>query len=251
MSTGDQTAIIGGNGDDVIRADAATINGGSGDDDIYAETGTVLGGNGNDAVILTAGTAEGGDGDDSLTGGGNGQTVLFGQAGNDRLSIRGTASEAHGGIGDDFIGVENDALGFGGDGNDTLQLSSGATGSGGDGDDLITVWNRLGDEDGPATATGGAGSDTFDVLVRNALNGEADDIFLHITDFDVTEDVLQVDAWELSSEVSDVEIIEADDGTYTDVRVTFTGIPALGPGIAIIRLDGTPGITADNVVINM
>ena len=116
-------------------------------------------------------------------------------------------------------------------------------------EELVHAWNQFRDEDGPATATGGDGSDTFDARVWNGFGGEADDIYLHITDFDVDEDVLQVGVFQTDNEVAGVEVIEADGGTHTDVRVTYTGRPGTAPGIAIIRLDGTPGITADHIVI--
>ena len=91
--------------------------------------------------------------------------------------------------------------------------------------------------------------DTFDARVWNARDGEADNIYMTITDFDPTEDVLQVGVFQTGNNVDSIEIVEADDGSYSDVRVTYTPQDGLDPGIAVIRLEGTTGVTADQIVI--
>lgn len=244
--------LIGGQGDDTIdaRGDDAIIQGGDGNDFVQANSATVEGGAGDDSLTIVGGTANGGDGNDRLNGFGEGLNLLRGEAGNDRLYISGIGSEAHGGAGDDFVAVNNGATGHGDAGDDTLQVEAGGTAFGGDGDDLFTVWNQFRDGDGAPVITGGEGEDTIDARVWNAGGGEADDFYLRMTDFDPAEDVLQVGTFQTGNAVDDVELIEAPDGSHTDVRITFT--PQSGgsvPGIAVIRLEGTTGMTADQVVI--
>lgn len=270
FATTDGITLDGQGGDDLLQTLSAdvTLNGGAGDDnlslgpdgradggdgdDIINAMGTdadVVGGAGDDQIGIQGGVAFGGAGDETLDSFGPAPAILDGGAGEDRLFTRSEGSENSGGAGDDFIGVGAGVSGFGGTGNDHLQVESGGLASGGDGDDLITVWNQFRDEDGPAIVSGGDGADTFDARVRNAFDGEADDIYLRITDFDVDEDVLQVGLFDPGNDVSGVEVIEAADGAHTDVRVTHSGRNGLDGGIAVIRLDGTPGITPDHVVI--
>lgn len=245
--------LLGGAGDDVINATGqdVLIDAGSGDDRVTAVVGEIDGGEGRDQITLLGGSASGGLGDDILYKYGDAPGVLQGDAGADTLTIFGAESEAFGGIGDDFIGVNTGALGYGEAGNDRLQLESGAFGDGGAGDDLITVWNqfRPSDDAGPARATGGSGADTFDVRVWNAFGGEADGIYLNIEDFNVDEDILQVGVFQTGNEVAGVEINEASNGAFTDVRVSYTGYEGRAGGIATIRLNGTTGLAAENVVI--
>jgi Ca2+-binding RTX toxin-like protein len=243
--------LIGGLGNDTIESGGANVvvDGGAGDDYITARSATVGGGVGDDRISITSGTANGGEGDDRLVSYGDGPSLLYGDAGNDSASVSGAESQAYGGAGDDFIGVDNGAAGYGGAGDDRIQLDAGTTGNGGAGDDLFTVWNQFRDNDGPAVVTTGEGADTIDARVWNAVNGEADDIYLRVTDFDTAEDVLQVGVFQTGNEVDDVEIVEAEDGSHTDIRVTYTALAGLDPGVAVIRLEGTTGVTAGNLVI--
>ncbi|MBY5931645.1 hypothetical protein KUV51_01435 [Tateyamaria omphalii] len=244
--------LNGGAGDDTIEGGAdITADGGDGNDSINIESGSVIGGLGDDTIDLLGGTAEGGEGADVLRSYTDAEATLFGNAGDDRLSVSGDGSEAHGGDGDDFVGVDTAAAsGFGGAGNDTLQLDSGAFGDGGTGDDLFTVWNQFRDEDGPATVTTGDGEDTISAMVWNPLNGRAEDVYLSVTDFDPAEDVLMVGVFQTQDvAVDEVDIVEASDGSFTDVEVTYTPRSGQDPGIAVIRLVGTTGMTADQVMI--
>ncbi|MFY0679752.1 MAG: hypothetical protein JXR13_04170 [Thalassovita sp.] len=244
--------LIGGQGDDTIESTGVDLVADTGDGDDYVRGGsfaTVDLGAGNDRATILSGTVHGGEGDDRLTSSRHDVSLLYGEAGNDSISISGAGSEAHGGSGDDFVGVNNSAVGYGGEGDDRLQLDSGTTGYGGAGDDLFTVWNQFRDEDGPAIVTGGEGADTIDARVWNAFRGEADDIYLRVTDFDPAEDVLQVGVFQTANEVDNIELVEAEDGSYTDVRVNYTALWSLPPGTAVIRLEGAIGMTADQIVI--
>ena len=241
----DSVTINGDMGDDTIRTDSpnTTVNGGAGDDRISSDTssddGTLIEGDGNVSLYGNAGddrietyasgSAFGGIGNDTVNVRGENRGFAYGGAGDDNLGVAGEGSQAYGGNGDDFIAVSNGTTGFGEAGDDYLQVDEGGTAFGGTGDDLFTAWNRHNDPDGPAILTGGEGSDTFDALVRNAAGGEADDIYMQITDFDCDEDVLQVGAWNRDNPVSNIKLVEAADGSFTDVRVT--------------------GMTADQVII--
>ncbi|WP_299368908.1 hypothetical protein [uncultured Tateyamaria sp.] len=245
-------SLDGGDGDDLIRATGAdvVVEGGAGNDSLDAASGTVTGGAGDDSISLHEGTARGGAGDDSMVSYTDAAADLFGEEGDDRFTIFGEGSRAFGGAGDDFIGVNAGAAAFGEAGNDHLQVESGATAEGGAGDDLFTVWNQFRDEDGPATVTGGDGADTFDARVWNAVNGTADDIYMEVTDFDPAEDVLAVGVFQTTGvEVDTVVVSEAADGSFSDVTVTYTARAGQDPGIAVIRLSGTTGMTADQVVV--
>lgn len=247
--------LIGGLGNDDITSYGQNdvLDAGDGDDFIraYGSNTTIDGGAGNDTIESHSGTATGGEGDDVLRGynRGDGPVLLDGGAGNDRVFVFGDGSQGYGGEGDDFIALVDGTTGYGDEGNDMLQVDSGATAYGGDGDDFFKVWNQFRNDDGPTVVTGGAGADTFDARVWNARDGEADNIYMTITDFDPTEDVLQVGVFQTGNNVDSIEIVEADDGSYSDVRVTYTPQDGLDPGIAVIRLEGTTGVTADQIVI--
>ncbi|MCZ4352469.1 hypothetical protein O4H61_08065 [Roseovarius aestuarii] len=243
--------LIGDAGDDVFESRGADviIDGGTGDDIVTAVSATVDGGAGDDNIVIHSGSATGGDGEDYVSGYGDGPTQLYGNRGDDRVSAYGAETQAYGGQGDDFVALNNGATGYGGGGDDTLQMDAGTVGFGGNGDDTFTVWNQFRDEAGPAIITGGAGNDLIDARVWNPLRGEADDIYLRVTDFDPSEDVLQIGAFQTDVEVDQVQLEEAGDGSYTDVRITYTSLHGLPPGLAVIRLDGTTGMTADQIAI--
>ncbi len=260
-TTGETVSIIGGAGDDSIYAEGLDnfIQSGGGDDLIYAAGGEIDLGKGDDSARITIlnptsnftigdATVHGGAGNDTISsGGGDSMSTIYGDAGDDNLGLYGDGSVGRGGNGADFLGVRNGATGYGGAGDDHLQVDSGSRAFGGGGDDLFQIWNFLHDDAGPAVITLGEGNDTVEVAARNASRGEADDIYLRITDFDPDEDVLQVGTYN-SGKVASIEIVEADDGSHTDVRVTYKE-SNLTPGIAVIRLDGTPGLTTDQIVI--
>jgi Ca2+-binding RTX toxin-like protein len=133
----------------------------------------------------------GGLGNDTLSGG-LGDDRLFGEGGNDTLygntaaTPNGTADGIdllYGGSGNDqlFGGSQNDQL-FGGDGNDRLD--------GGTDSDFMT---------------GGAGIDTFVMRAENSYQNDS------ITDFDVTQDKLDVSALG----ISEFDTIKALNGNST------------------------------------
>ncbi|KIC50341.1 calcium-binding protein [Tateyamaria sp. ANG-S1] len=257
------TTLTGGAGDDLLQGvfversqgsfsingtePAIVIDGGDGNDTITSSNATIDAGTGDDSVRLFGGEVRGGEGDDRLSAQGDGVATLLGEAGNDRLTIGGAGSEAYGDDGDDFVSVDTGALGSGGAGNDRLNISAGATGLGGAGDDEITVFDFFNNEDGPATVTGGEGADTIEALIRNPF-GDTEVLFFQITDFDPSEDVLQISSFN-GAEVEDIEIVEDPGGAFTDVRVTFPPLNGVETGITVVRLEGTPGITEDQIVL--
>ncbi|WP_281967511.1 calcium-binding protein [Roseovarius nanhaiticus] len=247
----DDVTLLGGAGNDTLESSGANtiIDGDAGDDVVTARAATVTGGEGDDRITITSGAATGGAGDDRLASFGMGTSLLQGGAGADSLSVSGAESEAFGGSGNDFIGTSNGAAGFGGAGDDRMQVDSGTRADGGAGNDVFTVWNQFRDPDGPATVTTGDGADTINALVRNAARGEADDIYLRVTDFDPAEDLLEVGSFQTGNRVDDVEINEAADGSHTDIRVSYTALSGLPPGIAVIRLEGTTGVSSANIAI--
>ena len=265
--------LLGGAGADDILAYGldAQIDAGDGDDNVRAVSGTVVLGAGDDDATIYRGEAYGGTGNDIIYGYGSEATEfyngdlsvvlpegdpsdaskIYGEEGDDSLIVRGEGSEAYGGADNDFLSVSGGAVAFGEDGNDTMQMSAGGTADGGAGDDTFVVTEFLHRDSSSSSAivvTGGAGADTFEATVRNAYNGEAD--FMRITDFDPTEDLLQVDSYGSGNTVSNIDIVEASDGSYSEVRVTFDDPSSgLDPGIAVIRLDGVTGMTADQVIV--
>lgn len=261
-TTGETVSIIGGAGDDSIDADGLDnfIQSGDGDDVIYAAGGELHLGKGDDKAAITElnptsnftigdTTVHGGAGNDTISsGGGDSMSTIYGEAGDDNLGLNGEGAVGRGGNGADFLHVSNGATGYGGAGDDRIHVwYSGARAFGGGGDDLFRITNDLHNDDDPTVFTLGEGNDTVEVITDDAYRGEADDIFLRITDFDPDEDVLQVAA-DYAGRVAAIEIVEADDGSHTDVRVTYKekGLP---PGIGVIRLDGTPGLTADQIIV--
>jgi Ca2+-binding RTX toxin-like protein len=136
-----QELLLGGDGDDLVLANACVAKGCSNDRYISLAS-TLDGGAGNDVVT-------GGDANDVLTGGA-GSDTLTGLAGNDRID---------GGPGDDRLdgGGGNDVL-RGSGGNDTLD--------GGDGNDKLTGGS------GKNLLMGGAGNDRF--VVRDGKRDRVD-----------------------------------------------------------------------------
>ena len=129
-------------------------------------------GAGNDSVTIGDGVTanveiHGGTGDDTITSSSTGTNLLYGDDGNDRLTVLDTdashgivagAATVFGGNGDDVIttGAANDVI-FGGDGNDKIKS--------GDGND----WIEGGMESVAIAANGKANGDTIDA-------GKGDDV---------------------------------------------------------------------------
>ncbi len=250
--------LIGGDGNDLISSagDGTVVEAGDGDDRVVAagdSTSVDLGAGDDYAKLTGTGTVLGGDGDDFIAGGVEGLVHLFGDAGDDTVKALGNGSEAHGGSGDDKITVYKGAFGYGGLGDDEFYLLPGATAHGGAGDDYLFARPYTPDQIA-TTISGGEGEDTIAIRgSRIAVEGaETDHVAVVVTDFDTDDDVLLIrrDFSTQSAVVQDVEILEAADGSHTDVRVTYE---PLDNGTLfnadIIRLVGTTGVTADHIVI--
>ncbi|CUH75585.1 calcium-binding protein [Tropicibacter naphthalenivorans] len=191
LSELDDTAS-GGRGED-------TIDGADGDDAIWGNGGNdvIWGGFGNDTLRggRETDSIDGGEGDDSIAGQRHADT-LDGGNGNDTVKGGGGMDEMYGGFGDDFLkgGTKDDIL-FGGEGNDLLagnrhdDLLDGGRGNdtlfaGGDDDTLIGG-------EGDDWMKGGTGEDTF---VFGDMDGNDT-----ITDFDVLEDTILLDAFSMTA----------------------------------------------------
>ena len=141
------------------------------------------------------------EGDDTLSQGTpeNGTRAIFGLDGDDQLTP------------EDFVTTDL----YGGDGDDTLlQNNSLGHAYGGDGDDTISVETS-------ATLTGGEGADTFNVF-RETGSVRAPTV---ITDFDVNEDGLNLDAVLIDLESQDgspgVSSVAVENSTLDGVAGTL------------------------------
>ena len=179
--------LYGFGGNDVIYAGAGsdTIYGGAGDDVIDTGSAEDLPADPNNYIYGDFSYAYGSEGNDSITGGagqdhlfgGSGNDALFGGDGDDELWADGGAPNADGsdsyddaaavnvltgGAGTDFLhgAAGNDTL-DGGDGGDYLEASNGIDHlDGGEGNDTLIF---RGDASSVAIASGGSGSDRYDL----------------------------------------------------------------------------------------
>ena len=271
-------------GDDTIEAvgDGALVNGGPGDDRLFSFVGedvTINGGGGSDHIVFQSNGSEdsdlsfvqGGSGDDTIDAFGE-DGVIDGGAGNDIISIQGTLLSASGGAGDDTISGDSADFGggtslYGNAGDDFLILENspgyqiGAIADGGAGNDRIETSTYLNSADSFDTLTGGDGDDRFELIFTGIeFDSEAPDrgVVTTITDFVPSEDVLVLPLDIQSSNGSaDVpitfQIVQADDGTYTDVIFSAVDPAATATETAItttatIRLLGTTNLTNADVV---
>ncbi len=271
-------------GDDTIEAvgDGALVNGGPGDDRLFSFVGedvTLNGGGGSDHIVFQSNGSEdsdlsfvqGGFGDDTIDAFGE-DGVIDGGAGNDIISIQGTLLSASGGAGDDTISGDSADFGggtslYGNAGDDILILENspgyqiGAIADGGAGNDRIETSTYLNSADSFDTLTGGDGDDRFELIFTGIeFDSEAPDrgVVTTITDFVPSEDVLVLPLDIQSSNGSaDVpitfQIVQADDGTYTDVIFSAVDPAATATETAItttatIRLLGTTNLTNADVV---
>jgi Ca2+-binding RTX toxin-like protein len=271
-------------GDDTIEAvgDGALVNGGPGDDRLLSFVGedvTLNGGGGSDHIVFQSNGSEdsdlsfvqGGSGDDTIDAFGEDGVIDCG-AGNDIISIQGTLLSASGGAGDDTISGDSADFGggtslYGNAGDDFLILENspgyqiGAIADGGAGNDRIETSTYLNSADSFDTLTGGDGEDRFELIFTGIeFDSEAPDrgVVTTITDFAPSEDVLVLPLDIQSSNGSaDVpitsQIVQADDGTYTDVIFSAVDPAATATETAItttatIRLLGTTNLTNADVV---
>jgi Ca2+-binding RTX toxin-like protein len=148
--------VLGSASDDVIRAGDGDdiVNGSEGDDRVFL-------GNGNDTVQVGIRDLDPHEaGDDFIRGGAGNDTIIDDQGSN----------TLHGDVGRDFI-----------DARDSIEDPGADTVTGGFGADTLLI------DDGD-TASGGAGSDFFDLWIDESDPGDA----VVITDFDPDEDSLGI-----------------------------------------------------------
>ncbi|MCG5056508.1 MAG: hypothetical protein KA714_00400 [Limnoraphis sp. WC205] len=205
--------INGDGGNDTLNSSLGedVINGGDGDDFI---TGTYFlnGDGGNDTIQAADGNnfVNGGEGHDLITVG-FGENFINGDAGNDTISGGDFIDLISGGEGDDVISAGGglDII-FGDQGNDTLQAGAGTDQlDGGEGDDVLigAFVPELTEGVNIDELTGGVGSDTF-VLgdeTGKFYTAAGDQDFAVITDFDFTQDVIQLNGTALQFTLAPVQ----------------------------------------------
>ena len=223
-----------------------------------------------DITVVSGEKAFGGGGNDTITADGpvDGSGV-YGGEGDDTITLNATHSEVGGGVGDDLITLSggSDTV-FGGDGNDTLttgpdMASSGIYGGngddaltlsfstaghaaaasyyGGEGEDTITADLTLGTTPGSNTSApllkGGNDDDVFDLTIDLAPvrpgAGTQPQLLTTIDDFDPGNDQLHIDATGAT-----LKLVEAANGSYTDVILTYAATATAPATQGIIRLAG-------------
>ncbi len=256
------------------RLNGVTVDGGAGDDtinltssgDVALTNGSLNGGAGDDVIALDLvyGDVDGGAGDDTLTIDG-GAVTINGGAGDDVVVASSTSGEFHrvfGGDGDDTLTGDYNAILEGGAGDDLLiyngntEPGSGArvTGDGGAGDDTlrVDVSAQSDDLDGISYANGGAGADTFEVLIDEGVEFEPG----FFTDIDLTgileslpeDNVVGLNGFNLTDfepgvDVLQVEAISVLDGyTLLNARLEADGTEATN---LILRYERAGDLTRD------
>ena len=187
-------------------------------------------------------TFTGGAGDDTLSGG-DGDDTLIGGAGDDTLDGGDQKDVLEGGAGDDLLkgGRQNDTL-DGGAGDDVLKGGQGKdTLGGGEGDDIL-VGGR-----GDDTLTGGAGADTF----AQSCNATGVDT---ITDFDPSEDTINLKGFGGIENVSRLSVTEVDGGTVISAgegnTLLLEGVTPDQLGVGNVTIDGealSPGTSGSDL----
>lgn len=136
--------------------------------------------------------------------------------------------------------------------DDAISVYASGTAIGGDGDDTITYTSHpYNDGDGTAFAQGGAGADTFQIGHFRLDGTPPDDIYLQINDFDPDEDILRVRPENIDgTNVNDISVRKDAGGAFTDIVVSYEArANDSDVSILVIRLDGTTGVTADQIVL--
>lgn len=275
LTSDSETTLTGTEGDDTLTSEDPPINTTT-TEEVYLDGGDDV------ATVSRYGVSVyGGDGEDTLTSTIGG--LLYGEAGDDVLEIRGSGgSAAHGGEGNDTITiVARGGVAMGGEGNDMLIANSdyltpsGATYMRGDaGDDELVISRQVGGESdyvhsSGVVMTGGEGQDIFRLdleLVNNFghggnISGPIGNSVGDIVDFDPTEDSLVVDV----HRGTDAEDREMTSATLENVSTTYYGIEyntttlvmVFGgnenSGSATVRLGmgDMPDLTMDDLVINL
>lgn len=184
----------------------------------------------------------------------------------DTIIVSGHSNTVDGGDGDDTIDGRNSDYSnlYGGAGNDEIwsgnPIDEGYDIDGGDGDDILHVMASDYQELYTPTATGGEGSDVFDVMVSvDPHNGPESIGALVITDFVAGEDQIQIspEIFEThagqSSSFYDVTVEDTDDGSV--ISVLFAIQSESDPTYlelvnSNILLEGTSGLTLDDIIVN-
>lgn len=132
-----------------------------------------------------------------------------------------------------------------GNGDDTAVLGDGFVGSidGGAGDDLISV---AGSYDGALPAVnvvGGDGADMLDIGLSTSMGTAGDAPVVLVADFDPDEDVLRFtyDA-DGPGQFQSLDIVEAADGSYSDVILSFSQDHSTELAVSVVRLEGVTGL---------
>ena len=281
---GTNATARGGAGDDTIISTNilnGVAEGGDGNDDITftpLRPGDALDGS---EVVDDTSRVDGGAGNDTITAGGYGGDV-FGGEGDDEIYAQGSLDGVDGGAGNDQIFYDSSVFDgggtpvLGGEGNDTISHSSfdnntgglrGANIDAGAGEDTIEDDIYIGaDADTVVdTLTGGLGADSFVISFYNTetAGGDRDaGLVATITDFDTDEDVVLLipdvqratnegDNAGVIGQITGFELVEADDGSFTDVIFEATSDAPDGSTVSgTIRLLGTAGVTDTNILIS-
>lgn len=235
-----EASVFGGDGNDLLVSDAQVNSyGGMGDDSFHGGL-RIYGGAGNDRVVERAAeTGVGwiwfGAGDDTVQfadrGPYGGSYGVYGEAGNDVISLGFASNGAYGGTGNDDITLRTGLI-DGGAGNDTLSVRDApfrSTVLAGSGDDVVT----LGDPTAPPpwyhdfAALGGAGRDKLivnggSILVTDDPIYDRDGVLTSVSGFeeiivassDAHVTYLRQDFQTLFGGTNDTLFIDASDRSY-------------------------------------
>jgi len=291
----DDTAIQAGDGDDTLDLSPlgtspyfgpefyfhnSTISGGGGDDEISLTSpynSMITGDAGNNLLDVTdaqGSTISGGDGNDTIQGDVLGASV-FGDAGNDEISIAGGPSDMStidGGAGDDIIDGRdgrNYSL-LGGEGDDLLFSDGYADGDagyvalsdGGDGDDtLVHTYTRDFVQGSYPSLTGGEGADSFVIRMSDTY----DNPFSSSSTAQVIviyDELAEITDFELGTDVITVELLDPADPNAVPHEFSLEEDTAAGTTTLTVLMqhDGTPdhglkilihaiGLTMDDINI--
>ncbi|MDG3442400.1 beta strand repeat-containing protein [Nitrospirillum amazonense] len=211
--TAGNDTLTGGGGSDLVQGLGGddVLSGGMGNDTLEGGSGSdsLDGGAGDDILYGNNAANTGGDtGNDTLADSAGGNDQLYGQDGNDYLSVSrysGAASSVlmDGGTGDDFIYFKGSGDRFldtvtmvGGTGNDTISVEAAAhaTIDAGAGDDtvIITPTKFFGTGAGTSdnTITLGSGADTL--VLKSSFDGFSASTSITVTDFQTGTDHLNL-----------------------------------------------------------
>lgn len=208
--------------------------------------------------------------------------TIDGGAGNDTIENEGDYAEIRGNSGDDVLTSEGQADLYGEAGDDTLSVDVGAFSfsgggllSGGVGDDVLQVIHTLGSSnsfDGGATAMyGDAGNDEFNIELIDGVgptfttSGEqvtlsGDGAQVEVLDFVAGEDALAVDATSFTEggkyALADVDLRDLDvpsswaEGSWYALSLSFSGTGETGDFVtSIYILSEEGGVTLDDISI--